>query len=217
MVIVSARRSDLRDEFCTTSFHGRRSFRPFADFRPRRDARRGGLRRDQRSLHGDVAGPLVSQRIRQAQPQCRYKHGARRGGADRSQPRRAERRGAGTCIGRSAGGDRGNGGRSEGRYIGCAQWRRHRPIACANPERRAGHPRDPVAAARNRRRRPDLRCDGFPGQRHRSGLQPDCIDRCQGRVERRVRSDRSADQGICRRRRRTIVRSRDASACVGGG
>ena len=53
----------------------------FADLRTRRAAERGGLCRDQRSLHGDFAGPLVSDRIRQAQPQCRHAHGAPRGGA----------------------------------------------------------------------------------------------------------------------------------------
>ena len=42
-----------------------------------------GLRRDPRSLHGDRARPLVPRRVRQAQPQCRHPHGARRGRANR--------------------------------------------------------------------------------------------------------------------------------------
>ena len=51
--------------------------------------------------------------------------------------------------------------------------------------------------------------------RHRGGLRTTCVDRCQGCIERRVRSDRSADQGICRRRRRAIVGTRNTSVCIG--
>ena len=43
----------------------------------------------------------------------------------------------------------------------------------AGPQGRPGDPGDRLAAARDRRRRPDLRSDRFASQRHRSGLRAD--------------------------------------------
>ena len=70
----------------------------------------------------------------------------------------------------------------------------------AGAQGRPRHPRDRLAFARNRRRRPDLRFDRLPGRRDRRGRGQNGAGRSRRRAQRRLRPDRGKDRSLrCRR------------------